>query len=154
METLLATFSAAWLAFDVKFSHEAFGGYAPVASVMANRVYNVAEDEMRKFLAGISPNFWMESATEYKGRTFQIGNRSLYGAAYEAEILRLASILKANGFKVRVMAGTSDRRSALYLTLDPKIGEKAIAIHAAYLKLLSENGAHLPDWAADVAKAA
>lgn len=156
METLLATFSAAWLAHDVKFSHEAGGGYAPAAGVMANRVYGVAEEEMKKFLAGISPSFWMEYASEYAGRTFQIGHRSLCGVAYDEEIKRIASILKTNGFKVRVREGNREKgySASLYLTFDKKLGEDAIAIHSAYLKILSENGAHLPHWARDIAKAA
>jgi len=137
------------IAFDVKMGETAFGGYAPTAPVLATRAFNRIETEVRALLVQVSPLYWMERASECGGRTYHIGHSRLVGDAYRAEMGKIAAVLKANGYRVRVSGKGSSE--ALYLTLDPKVGEEATAAHVEYLRLLAANGAYLPLWAKEMA---
>jgi len=140
------------LAADVRMSQTSGGGYAPTAPVLANRAFGRVEETVRALLTEASPKHWMERSYEYKGVTFHVGHRSLIGDAYDAEIERLAAVLKTNGYKVRVFPRNKAQghQPALYVTLDKKIGEDAIAVHLDYLRLLAkQEGVHLPGWAKD-----
>ena len=95
------------------------------------------------------PFWWVERASEHRGVTFQIGNKVHTGRNYDYECERVRDFLREAGFKTLLRKRNDEKgtASALFVTLDPKIGEEATALHPQYLAVLLENGANVPDWA-------
>lgn len=132
-----------WKSFDVKMNVESFGGYTPALPVIANRLAGQYEMVLRTLAETVRADAWMERASEYAGRTFNVGFRDNQDAeAYNDACRRLATMVRALGWKVRLHVNpTSLLLTRFFITLPASIEQDAADAYAPYLQALGKMAA-------------